>query len=157
MYLAEWGFEGLFSCHSGFKAGVCILFSNNFNLQIHKTFCDPEGLFILCDLKIEQFCITLANIYAPNDDNPGFFEFLFEQLQTFKCEEMIIGGDYNLVLDINKDKKGGLAKTHQNSVKVIKDFVNELDLVDVWRAPNQEKRRYTWQRRNPGPGCSKVG
>ena len=40
---------------------------------------------------------------------------------------MIIGGDFNLVLDINKDKKGGLAKTHQKSVEVIKDFANELD------------------------------
>lgn len=69
---------------------------------------------------------------------------------------MIIGGDYNLVLDISKDKKDGLAKTHQKSVKVIKNFANELDLVDVWRAQNQEKRRYSWRRRNPGPGCSKV-
>ena len=151
MYLAEWGFQGLFSCHSGSKAGVCILFNNNFNLQIHKSFCDPEGQFILCDLKIGQFCIILGNIYAPNDDNPGFFKLLFEQLQTLKCEEMMRND--NLVLAINKDKKGGLAKTHQKSVKVIEHFANELDLVDVWRAQNQEKPRYTWRRRNPGVHC----
>ena len=68
----------------------------------------------LCDLKIKQFYITLANIYAPNDDNPGFFELFLN--------------NYRLVLDINKDKKGGFATTHQKSVKVIKDFANELDL-----------------------------
>ena len=28
----------------------------------------------------------------------------------FKCDEVIIGGDYNLVLDVENDKKGGLAK-----------------------------------------------
>ena len=126
--------------------------NNNINFQIQKTFCDPEGRFIICDI-IEQFCITLTSIYAPNNDNPGFFKHVFEQLQLFKCEELIIGGDYNLVLDINKDKKGGLAKTHHKSVKAIRDHMNELDLVDVWRTLNEDERRYTWRRKNPEVHC----
>ena len=47
--------------------------------------------------------ITLANIYAPNNDDPVFVE----RLQDFNGDEIIIGGDFNLVHDINKDKEGG--------------------------------------------------
>ena len=43
MKLAEWGYQGLFSCYSSSKAGVCVLFNNNFNLQIQKAFCDSWG------------------------------------------------------------------------------------------------------------------
>ena len=153
IYLAEWGYQGLFSCHTSASAGICILFNNNINFQIQKTFCDPEGRFIICDIKIEQFCITLTSIFGPNNDNPGFFKQVFEQLQLFKCEELIIGGGYNLVLDINKDKKGGLAKTHHKSIKAIRDHMNELDLVDVWRTLNEDERRYTWRRKNSEVHC----
>ena len=54
--------------------------------------------------------ITLANLYAPNEDNLQFFEDIFNHLEVFKCEEIIVGGDFNLVLDLAGDKKGGLAK-----------------------------------------------
>ena len=51
--------------------------------------------------------MTLVNIYAPNNDDPFFFENVFNHLLTFECEETILGGDFNLVLDVQKDKKGG--------------------------------------------------
>ena len=48
---AEWGYQALFSCGSSKSAGVAILFNNNFNFQICKAFTDPEGRFIVCDLR----------------------------------------------------------------------------------------------------------
>ena len=33
----------------------------------------------------------------------------------FSCEEIILGGDFNLVRDATKDKKGGKLTTHRNS------------------------------------------
>ena len=69
---AEWGYQALFSCCSNKKAGVAILFNNNFAFQIAKSYVDPEGRFIICDIITNGKQITLANIYAPNDDNPTF-------------------------------------------------------------------------------------
>ena len=63
------------------------------------------------DSKWEQ--LTLTNIYAPNNDDSNFFTSVFSHLADFKCNEIIIGGDFNLVLDVEKDKKGGLARTHK--------------------------------------------
>ena len=55
-----------------------------------RTFTDPLGRFIICDLKI----LTVAIIYAPNEDNPTFFKDFFVYLLTFQCEDIITGGDF---------------------------------------------------------------
>ena len=73
---AEWGCQALFSCCSSKKAGVIITF------QISRAYCDPGGRFIICDL------------ITPNNDDPTFFTSIFERLADFKCDEVIIGGDY---------------------------------------------------------------
>ena len=57
------------------------------------------------------------------------------------------------MLDTSNDKMGGLNKTHQNSIQVIHEYQNALDLVDVWRTLNKDDRRYTWRRRNPEIHC----
>ena len=97
-------------------------------MQIERTFVDPSGRFIICDIKANDKRLTLANIYAPNDDNPAFFLDWFVHLDDFKCDDIIIGGDFNLVLDLEKDKSGGLPTTHQNCLKIIKEFSDKLDL-----------------------------
>ena len=51
---AEWGYQTIFSAHKSNKAGVLILFNNNFNLQIERTFVNPSGRFIICDIKSWQ-------------------------------------------------------------------------------------------------------
>ena len=150
---SEWGYEALFSCCSGSSAGVCILLNNNFNFDILKTFLDPSGRFIICDIKTDEKLFTLANIYAPNEDNPVFFKQVFNHLHDFVCEEIILGGDFNLVMDVKDDKKGGLPRTHQNALKIINQNCEELNLTDIWRTLNADKHRYTWRQRKPEIHC----
>ena len=51
-----------------------------------KRFSDPDGRFILVDLKLENTTITLGNIYAPNDDN--FLKNVLSHLLSFECEDI---------------------------------------------------------------------
>jgi len=97
-----------------------------------KAYADPKGRFIICDLITNGKHITLANIYAPNEDDPNFFTSVFNQLLDFKCGEIIVG-DFNLVLNVDKDKKGGLARSHKKWLEVINNFSINLDLIDAWR------------------------
>ena len=46
----------------------------------------------------------------------------FDQLLDFECDDIIVGGDFNLVLNTDMDKKGGLARTHGNSQEIVKDL-----------------------------------
>ena len=153
LWFSEWGFSTIFSRVSSSSAGVCILFNNNFQFQIKKQFSDPDGRFILVDLKLENKTITLRNIYAPNDDNPNLFKNVLSHLLSFEYEHIIPGGDYNLVLDVQNDKRGGRLTTHKNSLKEVQNIINSLDLIDIWRICNPDIRRFTWRKSKPEIHC----
>ena len=129
---AEWGYKTIFSCCTSAKGGVAILFNNNFDFQLKRTYVDPNGRFIICDITLDKKCVTIAILYAPNEDDPNFFLNFFDHLNDFECDDIIIGGDFNLVLNLDIDKKGSLARTHTESVKTSKGFCDEFDLVDAW-------------------------
>ena len=90
LWAAEWGYKSLFSSFSSSKAGVSILFNNNFDLQIMKTFIDDSGRLILCDLKTNGKSITLANIYAPNEDDPAFLRISLITLKISKERKLLL-------------------------------------------------------------------
>ena len=71
-------------------------------------------------MKIDNNILTLVNIYAPNNDNATFSQNLLDQILSFECEEIILGGDFNLVMDVQKDKKGGNGTTQKNSLKEVR-------------------------------------
>ena len=68
---------------------------------------------------------------------------------SFQCDEIFIGGDFYLVLDVSIDKAGGKPTTHWNSLKELKYIQENLDLTDIWRDLNPEVKRYTWRRNRP--------
>lgn len=86
-WTSERGFSAIVSSFSSASAGTCILFNNNFEFQILKQFSDPEGRFVIADIKTEGKILTLVNVYAPNDDNPIFFKNVLNQFLSFDCGE----------------------------------------------------------------------
>ena len=144
-WTSEWGYQALFTCCASNKAGVGILFNKKITFQILKTYIDPLGRFLICDIRTNDIYLTIANLYAPNDDNKSFFTNVFDHLRDFKGDDVTIGGDF--VLDLEKDKKGGFAKTHKQSASVVHDALTEFDLVDIWTTFNPDGRRYTWRQK----------
>ena len=153
IWSAEWGYTAIFSSLSSASAGVSILFNNNFVFQLLKTFSDPNGRFVITDIKTESKTLTLVNIYAPNNDDPSFFESVLKMLLSFECEECVWGGDFNFVLDVQKDKQGGRPVTHEKSLEKAKYIIDSLDLVDIWRMLNPDARHFTWRRSCPEIKC----
>ena len=49
VWSAEWGYKTLFSCCTSARGGVAILFNNNFNLQLQRSYSDPNVLPNLID------------------------------------------------------------------------------------------------------------
>ena len=80
----------IFGGSSSSSAVVGILFSNNFEFQILKQLSDPDGRYIFCDIKAEDKIWTLVNVYAPNQDEPTFFEQIQDLLASFECEQIKI-------------------------------------------------------------------
>lgn len=73
------------------------------------------------DIHTENKTLTLANIYAPKNGDSFFFLFenFYNHLLTFDCGELILDGDFNLVIEhiVRKDKSGGNPVTHKKLIK----------------------------------------
>lgn len=101
-----------------------MLFNNNFSFGIRKLFCDRNGRYIICDMEIDQKCITLETLCVPSDDDPSFLDTLLVHWLDFECDDLILGGDFNLVLDVDTDKKGWKSHyTHAKCVKLLDTFL----------------------------------
>ena len=132
---AQWGYKAFCSGFASNKAGVAILFNNNFTFKVLRQICDNEGRYIIMDLDVGELILTICNIYAPNKDDPIFFQNVREQMIMFRCEEIILGGDFNLVMDVKKDKKGWEIN---DAPKFLENILDNLDLTDIWRELNPE-------------------
>ena len=89
---SEWGYSTIFTEFSSSKAGVGILFNNNFQFNILKCYTDPEGRSINADVETEEKILTLVNIYAPNRDDPIFFRGVSEKMLPFEWDLIVFGG-----------------------------------------------------------------
>ena len=146
---ADWDGDIQF-CHGTSAArGVAILFDKSISKKIFQIIKDTDGRFIILDIEINIMRLTLANVYGPNEDNSDFYIDFIEKIESIPQDNRIIGGDFNLVLEINIDKKGGLKTTHMKSKCVLQSYMEETEMIDIWRFQNPEEKKYTWIRRNP--------
>ena len=80
----EWAGVMLNACGESNDRGVSILFKKGFKYQVVNSTFDPEGRFLITKIVNESGEeIVVANIYAPNNDNPTFF---FQMIQDYDCE-----------------------------------------------------------------------
>ena len=146
---AEWGYTVLFAHGTNDSRGVCILIKNKFFCDIHNVFTDPNGRYIIIDITIGNKRLTLVNVYGPNQDTPAFFESIINLIEGIPNDNRVVGGDFNLVLDVDKDKRGGRPQTHTRAQTVVSAWMEETDLIDIWRIQNPDKFRFTWYKNNP--------
>ena len=99
-YIAsQWGYKCVFNSYKSNSRGVCILFNNNFEFEIHSEKRDCDGNLLALDLTIEEHKVTLINIYGPNTDSPQFYENVTNIFLEFDNEYFILCGDFNLTLN----------------------------------------------------------
>ena len=83
--------------------GVAIFLKNNFEFKIISTENDNNGNLIVCDLQIGEVTLRLLNVYAPNIDNPAFFQTIKHYIDDSPQMYTLLCGDLNLILDHKMD------------------------------------------------------
>ena len=78
-----------------------------------------------------------------------FFRGISVKMSFFECDLIVLGGDFNLVCDVEKDKKDGAPTTHWKSREEVFSLKEQLQLADIWRVHNLDIVRFTWERTNP--------
>ena len=84
-------------------------------------------------------------------NNFFFFDQIKDKLDRINIEDdckIIIGGDFNVILDPDFDSHGGKPKLRE-CVKQIEDICLLHYLVDIWRIRNPETKRFTWRQNTP--------
>lgn len=147
--LSEWGYEGYFSSHASNARGVGILFNNNFEFKIKRVYKGNGGNSLIVQAEIKQKDFLFVNVYGPNRDDPRFYSTLQEKIKQFNVTNVIIGGDFNLVLDPARDYYNYKNINNPKAKEAVDNMITELDLNDIWRDLNQDCPRFTWRRNNP--------
>ena len=122
-----------------------MLFKSSFVFHINQEIIDERGNFIILDINIQDYRITLVAIYGPNEDNPDFFLELVFNINQFDNSSVIIAGDWNVVQDYRVDAVNYIGENNPKSKLEIHQIINSMNLVDVWRDKNPGVRRCTWR------------
>lgn len=124
--------------------GVAILIRKNVPFIKSSTINDPNGRFLVVTGTLNSVPITLVNLYAPNFDDPDFFQKVFNLIPDISSTNIILGGDFNCVLDPLLDKQFSKSLQKSNSCIRLNTLADNLNLVDIWRLKHPTVRDYSF-------------
>ena len=64
------------------------------NIEIIGQTSDKAGRYVIINFKWDDRQFTLCSLYAPNKDTPGFFTEIFNKLENYDGQRIIVG-DFN--------------------------------------------------------------
>ena len=147
---SEWGGKANFASFTSQARGVAIFFTKNLPIEIieDSIYNDKSGNFTVLNIKFESYVITLGCIYGPNEDRPDFFKNVVF-CQTEICQQSsdftILGGDWNISLRQDLDTFGYNSENNKNAKKCLIEYIESLNLIDIFRELNPGTKRYTWR------------
>ena len=103
------------------------------------------------DVELRGKRTTLTNVYGPSaGDNPDFISRVFNLVNQIGNDTVILGGDWNCLLDMNIDSQNYTSINNprpRTRTKII-DSMNDLDLIDIFRKFYPDKKAYSWKKFN---------
>lgn len=144
IWLKECAGLGFFSHGENNSRGVGILIRPSSGISAGKVFSDGEGRFITLELEYIGSHITIGNFYGPNSDNPRPIEDFCSKVDEYVNATLIIGGDFNFCLNLSKHRLSLATRVNNNNKckDVIIKFMNDKQLVDIWRELNPYVKVY---------------
>ena len=146
MIKKDWNINFFMSGENQNAGGVLIAVDDNFEYIKHTVTIYEHGRYIILDIEVVGVArFLLINLYAPNEDNPDFLSKLLSLIENSYTKNLIMVGDWNLVLDFDKDTHNFKKHNNIKSVKLIQHYKEKLDLIDIWRITHETTRQYTWR------------
>ena len=121
--------------------GVSILISKAVNFNETQVLTDSDGCYVIVH---GQLLDTPVVLYAPNLDKPEFFHNLSQLLLDLGSDQIILGGDFNQILDQDLDRSLPRCGTESRSAAAIRQLASDLGLTDIWRLMHPDRREYSF-------------
>ena len=123
-----------------------MVIDGNFEHIIHERITSTDGRYIILDIEIPEVArMLIINLYALNEDSPDFFLNLFNKIEQRDVKNITMTGDWNMVIDFNKDTLNYKSLNNPESNKIVTENKNKLDLIDIWRYSHPDLTQYTWK------------
>ena len=143
----EWGGLGYFSSLNSQARGVAILIKKHFPVTVLDTFNDVNGNIVAVLLEFESKRILIQGIYGPNNDDPDFYSDLcFNIAQLWDVNYSVFVGDWNIALNPEIDTRNYRNYNNPRARSELKNKIQELNLIDIFRELNPSERRFTWKK-----------
>ena len=153
LWKTQWGDELFLSGSSRNSTGVGILINSNFTYTAQEYRNLINGRMQSLKININEKDYTFLNIYAPNNstENYNFLTKIEEFVIENDSQTLIIGGDFNTVIDITKDKKHGNINNNKKNRDIINAIIENNDINDIYRILNPSTKQYTWHSNHRPP------
>lgn len=116
--------------------------NKNTPLEIIDTIIDPLGRYVFVNCRIFSEEWSLLNLYAPNYDDETFMQDIFLKIACGQ-HNVLVGGDFNFCLDPALDKSSKII-TKSKAAKTTRNFMEGLNLMDVWRQLHPRTRDHSF-------------
>lgn len=105
-----------------------------------------EKLYLI--IGMVKFCSlrTVVGIYTPQVNKRIFSTNLIKQIEQYAEGSLILMGDFNCILD-KEGNKSKRTSVHSGFPQVLKKWLKEKEMVDIWREQNRSVSDYTFYSR----------
>ncbi|MCU7836932.1 MAG: endonuclease/exonuclease/phosphatase family protein, partial [gamma proteobacterium symbiont of Taylorina sp.] len=141
-----WNFGKADSC------GVAIFLFND-NIRIENFHADVLGRVIRLDFAVDGYSnFRIINAYFPTNSTERL-DFMSNFSQYLSgAKNLILGGDFNFIMDPKLDKIGGNLAFGTVGSKAFKNIMKQIGLTDCFRYLFTDKKSVTWSRSNCAAG-----
>ena len=131
------------------SARVAVALGKELEAKVESVHRLHEGRSLIIKMVVNEKKLVVINVYAPNEDNVLFFQDIFEFIENCEYDHILIGGDFNKVLDPQMDRKSFRSSGYSLSKTALflNTYMEENLWVDIWRNLHPNDQQFTWHRR----------
>ena len=142
-----------FNSNNSQSRGVDILIHRNSPINISDTWRDNDGNAIILKGLFDGSHILICGLYGPNRDSPSFFDMIFDKIESYGIDRIIVGGDWNVPQNFRLDTLNYVTARNNGSRRVILDAMENGEYIDPFRVLHKNKVDLTWNRWGGGQGA----
>eukprot|EP00253_Pinus_taeda_P008137 PITA_08137 len=144
---AQKNFSGASSNSRGASGGIVTMWNNQY-WDCKSTIYNQNWLRTNLNSKEENCDLIIYNVYIPNHyrEKEQCWKELKENIDNEQTPNIILAGDFNLILHANEKRGGNFI--HDPFRSQLEGIMSEHELVDII----PKNRKYTWKNRRMGPG-----
>ena len=134
----EWEGKVIYAHGTSNSRGCLILLRDKLDYEIISLKTDVCGRYIILCTEINETIFFFINVYLPNTENEQlpFLSNLLNILKEYNLtneDNIIMGGDWNIVRNLAMDKSGGLNISKDKSNEKLNEIMSIFELSDTWR------------------------